>query len=124
MPRCARSSIICTSSRSRVYARPMRAALLACVLVAGCGGDDGPAKLPDVLLPTITSRGGPVMAHPQIVPIFYSDDPDVVPLTRFASWVGTSQWLAEVGTEYGVTGASVLGVVNRPGAAPDQISNL
>jgi hypothetical protein len=102
----------------------MRAALLVCVLVAGCGGDDGPAVLPDVLLPTITSRGGPVMAHPQIVPIFYSDDPDIVPLTRFASWVVTSRWLAETGTEYGVGSGSVLGVVNRPEAAPDQISNF
>jgi hypothetical protein len=101
----------------------MRAALLACVLLAGCGGDDGPAELPDVLLPTITSHGGPVMAHPQLVPIFYSDDPDAVPLTRFNEWVVTSSWLAQVGTEYGVGSGSVLGVVNRPEAAPDRITN-
>lgn len=102
----------------------MRAAIAACVLAAGCGGDDGPAKLPEVLLPTIASRGGPVMAHPQLVPIFYSDDPDAGPLGLWSQWVGTSSWLGQVGTEYGVGSSSVLGIIKRPEAAPDQISNV
>jgi hypothetical protein len=101
----------------------MRAApMLACVLLAA-GCSDDPAELPDVLLPTISSLGGPVIAHPQLVPMFYSDDPDAEPLTRFSQWVVTSSWLDQVGAEYGVGSGSVLGVVHRADAAPDRITD-
>jgi hypothetical protein len=100
----------------------MRAAMLACFLFAACGHDD-PVELPDILLPTFASLGGPVIAHPQLVPIFYSDDPDAEPLTRYSEWIVTSSWIDQVGSEYGVGSGSVLGVVHRPAAAPDKITD-
>jgi hypothetical protein len=64
------------------------------------------------------------MAHPQLVPIFFSDDPDVATLTSFSQWIVTSRWLDEVGAEYGVGSGAVLGVVPKTVAAPDAISDL
>jgi len=101
---------------------PVRAlALLACgVLPAGCG-DSPPDDPPH--LPVISDVGGPRMAHPQLVPIFFSDDPDAATLTSFNQWIVTSRWLAEVGAEYGVGAGAVLGVVQKTVPAPDAITD-
>jgi hypothetical protein len=63
------------------------------------------------------------MAHPQLVPIFYNDDPDAGTLMSFSRWIVTSSWLAEVGTEYGVGPGSVLGTVQLPMPAPASITD-
>lgn len=85
------------------------------VAIAGCG--------PDSPLPVVAFRGGAVMAHPALVPIFFADDPDVEALTRFSRWIVASRWLATVGSEYGVGVGSVLGTVQRSDPAPSSISD-
>jgi hypothetical protein len=66
-------------------------------LVVGCGGD--PDSSP---LPLVSSRGGPHMEHPQLVPIFFADDADATTLTQFSQWIVQSTWLTAVGADYGV----------------------
>ncbi len=63
------------------------------------------------------------MAHPQLVPIFFNDDPEAITLTGFSRWIVTSDWLAEVGTEYGIGPGSVLGTVQLPMPAPTSITD-
>ena len=94
--------------------------LASCFLVAGCG-DDGPGA--PARLPRVSDVGGPKLTHPQLVPIFFSADPDVETLTNFSRWVVTSSWFDEVGAEYGIGTGSVLGVVHKPVPAPDAITD-
>jgi hypothetical protein len=95
------------------------AAIVLCFsVVAACGGD---ADRPP--FPRVTTFGGPIMAHPQLVPIFFNNDPDVATLTGFNQWLVTSDWLDEVGTEYGVGAGSVLGTVQLPMPAPASITD-
>jgi hypothetical protein len=96
--------------------------LACCVLIAGCGGGGGAGSEPS-LLPDVTDLGGPVLAHPQIVPIFYANDGDVATLTSFSQWIVASQWLQTVGADYGVGTGSVLKVVQRTDAAPAMIDD-
>jgi hypothetical protein len=94
------------------------ATLMFLLLVAGCGGDNEQPRLP-----TISDLGGPRMTHPQLVLIFYGDDPDVDAMTRHSEWLVASSWLDEVGSEYGIGTGSLLAVVHRTEPAPAQISN-
>jgi hypothetical protein len=98
--------------------------LAFCVLIASCGGGDGggSGSAPS-LLPDVTDQGGLVMAHPQIVPIFYANDADAATLTSFNQWIVTSQWLQTVGADYGVGTGSVLKVVRRTDTAPAMIDD-
>jgi hypothetical protein len=89
-----------------------------CLAIAGCGGDDSNSPLPE-----LSRLGGPVMAHPALVPIFFAGDPDASALTQFSQWIVHSQWLTAVGAEYGVGSGSVLGPVQRSDAAPTAITN-
>lgn len=95
--------------------------LAFCVLIAACGGGGSGAEPPR--LPDVADLGGPVMAHPQIVPIFYANDSDASTLTNFSQWIVTSQWLQTVGADYGVGTGSVLKVVQRTDAAPTMIDD-
>lgn len=100
----------------------MRARTLAVVLLlAGCH-DDGPGGGELPTLPMVSDFGGPRLAHPRLVPIFYSDDTDAMAMTRYSQWIVTSSWLTQVGAEYGVGAGSVLSVVTRPQSAPDTIT--
>ena len=82
--------------------------LMWCWLAAGCGGDDEPPRLP-----TFSDLGGPRMAHPGLVLVFYSDDPEVDAVTRYGEWLVASSWLDQVGAEYGVGTGSILAVVRK-----------
>lgn len=88
--------------------------------IVGCSDSAAPSQSP---LPQIADLGGPVMRHPQLVPVFFSDDLDAAVLTRFSGWIVESSWLAAVGAEYGVGSGSVLGVVRRPEPAPDTMTD-
>ena len=77
-----------------------------CLAIAGCGGDGSNSPLPEV-----SHRGGPVMAHPVLVPILFAGDGEAGELTQFSKWIVGSQWLTAVGAEYGVGSGSVLGPV-------------
>ncbi len=93
--------------------------VVSCLLVASCGSSSsGPSLLPDV-----ADHSGPVMAHVQLVPIFYADDTDTQVLTSFSQWIVGSQWLNTVGADYGVSTGSVLKVVQRTDTAPATIDD-
>jgi hypothetical protein len=98
--------------------------LVCCIGIAGCADSSEGGASTGSLLPQIPDRGGPVMAHPQLVPIFFADDPSADTTAQFSRWIVTSSWLALVGTEYGVGAGSVLGVAHRTEAAPDQIDDV
>jgi hypothetical protein len=100
----------------------MRAVSMMAVLtlVAGaCGGDGdrGPR------LPLLVDIGGPKLAHPALVPIFYANDVDAPELTQYSQWIVTSQWLDLVGREYGIGQGSVPAVVHRTDNAPATIDD-
>ena len=96
--------------------------LAPCLLIASCGGD-GSGSTP-TLLPDVVDHNGPVLAHVQLVPIFFTGDADVAALTSFSQWIVGSEWLKAVGADYGVGTGSVLQVVQRPGAAPSGRAKL
>jgi len=96
---------------------PRWLAMFGCA-VAGCG--DPAPRSP---LPQLADRGGPVMAHPALVPIFFADDPDSAELTAFDHWIVGSAWLAAVGAEYGVRSGSVLGAIQLTATAPAAITD-
>jgi hypothetical protein len=74
-------------------------------------------------LPDLAPHGGPVLAHVQLVPIFYSNDADAAVLTGFSQWIVGSQWLKAVGADYGVDTGSVLKAVQRTDPAPATIDD-
>jgi hypothetical protein len=98
---------------------------VGCAVIASCGDSGSGSSLPPVSLPQVSSGGGPVMAHPRLVPVFFADDAaaDVATLTSFSQWIVSSQWLAAVGAEYGVGSGAVLGAVYLPQRAPDLIDD-
>ena len=96
----------------------------------GAGGDDiGPVSnnypAPHGDAPQVISYGGPVLAHPRIVPVFFSnDDPTYVSaLTDFASKVGATQYWAANTAEYGVGAATSTDAVKLTETAPTTIDD-
>jgi hypothetical protein len=89
----------------------------ACASWCAACGDSEPDQSPPPL-PQVSSFGGPIMAHPQLVPIFYNNDLDATTLTSFSRWIVNSRWISAVGAEYGVGQGSVLGTVQLPMPAP------
>lgn len=73
-------------------------------------------------LPIVTDQGGRRMHHPQLVVITYADDTDRASHEALARWVASSDWLPTVGAEYGIDGATLLGVVERTDRAPSSIT--
>jgi hypothetical protein len=96
--------------------------LASCLLIAGCGGGGGSSAAPS-LLPDVVDHGGPVMAHMQLVPIFYTGDTDITSLTSFSQWIVGSEWLKAVGADYGVGTGTMLPAVQLPGPAPAMIDD-
>jgi hypothetical protein len=94
--------------------------LAPCLLIASCGGSSSAPSL----LPDIADHSGPVMAHVQLVPVFYMGDADTAALTSFSQWIVGSQWLKAVGADYGVGTGSALPAVQRPGPAPAMIDDV
>ncbi len=73
-------------------------------------------------LPIVTDQGGPRMHHPALVVITYADDTDRAAHEALARWVVDSDWLATVGSEYGLGAATLLGLVERTERAPSAIT--
>jgi hypothetical protein len=83
-------------------------------LVAGCAaapgamdaGDDAGGKADGSghasPFPQMPDNGGPVLHHPAVVSLTFTDDPDAGELRAFASWIVQSDWLAAIGADYGV----------------------
>jgi len=98
----------------------LRVALAALLLAApGCDAAKAAPQLAHV-----DTWGGPVMAHPRIFTITFSEDGDGAALTQHAAWMMASTWLTTVGAEYGVGSGSVLGSHERTDAAPDVTTQL
>src|SRR5256885_4878008 len=95
-------------------------AMLALLFAVGCH-DDVTEMRP--ALPMVSALGGPRLAHPRLVPVFYADDADADGLTRYSQWIVTSSWLAAVGADYGVGAGSVASVVRRTEGAPVHITD-
>jgi hypothetical protein len=78
---------------------------------AGSGQPDGDASstIPTDL-PRIVNLGGPIIASPKIVPVFFANDDAaiVAELTDFVSKVGPSPYWTSATSEYGVGPASAL----------------
>jgi len=95
---------------------------VALLLLAGCPDAAEEQRGPPPL-PHVEDLGGPRMTRPQLVQIFYSDDPDIARLTEFSRWIVASTWLTAVGSEYGIGAGSLLGTVVLPARAPAMIDD-
>jgi hypothetical protein len=92
----------------------------ALALVIGCGGDHADTR---PRLPQMTDVGGPKLANPQVVPIFFSDDLEAEGLAMYTQMLIGSQWLVAVGGEYGVGASAYVGAVHRTDPAPAAIDD-
>lgn len=72
--------------------------------------------------PIVPDQGGPRLAHPELVVVTYADDPGRALHESHLTWLVGSSWLRTVGADYGVGNGSILGLVERPDAAPNDIS--
>jgi hypothetical protein len=82
---------------------------------------DAPFKEAKHALPTVPFNGGPVIAHPMLVTITFSDDPDRAYDEALGAFLVQSTWLETVGKEYGV-GLGTHQVVEL-GPSPAQIDD-
>ena len=95
----------------------------------GTGGDKGmPSDVypaPHAEPPSITSYGGPVLANPVIVPVFFAnEDPaTVISMTDFAQKIGSTDYWAATTAEYGVGPATSTPAVSLTEVPPDVLSD-
>jgi hypothetical protein len=71
-------------------------------------------------MPHVVNSGGPVLAHPRVLPIVFARDPYQNDIETFASTLGQTAYWAATASEYGVgplTGAPVVVVPDAPPAA-------
>jgi hypothetical protein len=112
-------------------AKPGCALAMVLALLSGCGGarpsgpdagaqDGGYSPASHAPLPQIPTRGGAVLAHPQIVTVTFSGDPLADSIEAWGDWVVGSAWLAAVGADYGVGAGQHLAKVRLAQAAPAQ----
>jgi hypothetical protein len=95
---------------------------------SGVGGegqpsDKYPAFHPPV--PTVVSYGGPVLASPKIVPVFFTNDDatTVSALKDFTNQIGGTNYWAATTSEYGVGPATGATTVDLMEAAPSTIDD-
>jgi hypothetical protein len=95
----------------------------------GVGGDGGqPSTVypaPHPAPPQVVSLGGPVLAAPHVVPVFFSnDDPaSASQVIDFLGKVGSTQYWNAVVSEYGVGALTADAAVMLPETAPDTIDD-
>jgi hypothetical protein len=89
----------------------------------GAPSTNYPAPFPTP--PQVESPGGPVLAAPKIVPVFFmNDDPTVTSkITDFLTKVGTTNYWKTAGAEYGVGPASATLPIALAEAAPTTIDD-
>jgi len=95
---------------------------LACTLAA-CGDSNPPPDAPGTpthpSAPQMGSNGGPVLAAPEIVPIFFTGDDDMqAQLEAFLRAIPGSDYWHAVGSEYGVGDPTVLPSIVSPEPPP------
>jgi hypothetical protein len=72
--------------------------------------DGGFVEAPHLPLPTLTFHNGTVFSHPQVVSVTWAGFPFESDVQPFGDGIVMSQWLSAVGSEYGVLGATHVGV--------------
>jgi hypothetical protein len=89
----------------------------------GQPSDTYPAPHPGA--PKVLSYGGPVLASPEIVPVFFSNDnaSTVEKIKDFVSKIGGSDYWSATTKEYGVGAAEALPAVDLAEEAPSTISD-
>jgi hypothetical protein len=97
-----------------------RVAWLA-LLCAGCHAPFHTA--PHTPLPTLDAHDGVVLDQPELVTITFPGYSHRAEVEAFGDFVGGSQWLKTVGTEYGVGPASQARKVVWPTAAPANLTD-
>ncbi len=114
-------------SEAMLRARPLLVAAVG-LLALSTGGErvalgNGPPGSAGIPLPQIESDGGPVLATPVVVPVLFSSDPLVGPLTDYFAKLGASGYLGSALGEYGVTGVTVAPPVILTDPAPAGIGD-
>jgi hypothetical protein len=87
------------------------------------GMTDKPAPVafpaPHPAMPQVTSSGGPVLANPKVVPIFFPGFEFEMPVVDFAGKIGKSAYWKAIAAEYGVgtlTTATAIDIADPPDA--------
>jgi len=88
--------------------------------------DDAPSgasyPAPHADFPRVESLGGPVLSMPNVVPIFFANDPLQAQIEQFlAQLTGSSYW-TETTSEYGVTGLQVAPSIVVSDSVPSSIT--
>ena len=73
--------------------------------------------------PEIPDQGGTRLVHPHIVVITYADDTSRSDDEDYAAWMVHSDWLTNVGREYGVTAGDIVANVRLTQNAPIMTSS-
>src|SRR5262249_53345628 len=74
--------------------------------------DAAGAKAPPSALPHVPNQGGGVIAHVKLVTITFAGFPYQSEIQAFGDWIVGSQWLQQIGAEYGVgTGTHIAKLV-------------
>ncbi|MEZ4308212.1 MAG: hypothetical protein R3F14_09225 [Polyangiaceae bacterium] len=88
---------------------------------AGAGGAGGGdfVMQPHPAFPVIPGMKSAVIASPKLVTITFQDDPNASTVEAAGDHIGTSEWLAEIGPDYGVgKGTHIAKVVLQEDAPP------
>ena len=103
---------------------PAFARLAACCALVSCGSraqkpvSRGPYPAPHADLPTVQAGRGPVLAFPNVIPVFFTDDAFQASIERFLSALAASSFWTETTMEYGVGPLHVAPSVVLPEALP------
>jgi len=87
-------------------------------------GTDGGSAAPHADFPRIESAGGPVLRIPNVVPIFFANDPLQAQVEQFLGELAVSSFWTETTSEYGVQGLRVGPSVVVPDPIPRSISDI
>jgi hypothetical protein len=82
-----------------------------------------PYPAPHPPMPEVVSLGGPILAHPRIVPVFYEGDPLRATVSSFLGKLTTSTYWAGATLEYGVGPLVVTAPATVPGTPPTSLTD-
>ncbi len=90
----------------------------------GLGGAAGAVEIaPHPVYPLVTAHGGPVISSPELVPIYFGDDPLMAQLEQFNDWIVTSDYWKTIGADYGVSSGTHLAPVQFASTPGDNLSD-
>jgi hypothetical protein len=88
------------------------------------GSDAGPfERASHPAFPQIPYRNGPILAQPHIVTITFAGFSYEADVQAFGDWIATSDWLTQVGADYGVSQGQHVKKVVLSDVAPDQLTS-